>query len=156
MAAWIKVLKSKGFTINHIKTSAKVSLQDGWLSGFCDSEGCFNVNITLRKAMRVGYRVQLRFIIDQNDQTVLLLIKSLFGLGSVRYRKETERCYRYEASAFTRLQPVEYYFKAYPLRTFKKESLMRWSEIRAMMLNKDHTRPKGFAKIKNISKTSKR
>lgn len=33
---------------------------------------------------------------------------------------------------------------------------MRWSEIRAMMLNKDHTRPKGFAKIKNISKTSKR
>ena len=89
LANWIEILKSKGYNINHIETSAKISLQDGWLSGFCDSEGCFNVNITQRKAMRVGYRVQLRFIMDQIDQTVLLLIKSLFGFGSVSYRTET-------------------------------------------------------------------
>lgn len=80
--------------------------------------------------MKVGFRVVLRFLLDQNDQKVLLQVRALFGFGCVTFRKDSEACYRYTAEAFTRLQPIEDYFKAFPLRTFKKEAFIKCSAIR--------------------------
>lgn len=42
---WIEILNSKSYSIKHIITKVNISLQDSWLSGFTDSEGCFNVHI---------------------------------------------------------------------------------------------------------------
>lgn len=152
LSNWIKILNSKGYNINLINKPTNISLQNGWLSGFCDAEACFNVTIYARAAMRVGFRVVLRFLIDQNDQDALLRIRDLFGSGNVALRKETSGCYRYTSDAFTTLQPVVDYFKVFPLRTVKKEAFVKWSDIRSMMLNKDHTTFEGFDKIKVLAK----
>ena len=50
--------------------------------------------------MKVGFRVVLRFLLDQNDQKVLLQVRALFGFGCVTFRKDSEACYRYTADAF--------------------------------------------------------
>lgn len=42
------------------------SLNDAWLSGFTDAEGCFNVTIYARKASVTGFRVVVvKFLLDQ-------------------------------------------------------------------------------------------
>ena len=129
-----------------INKNANITLQDAWLSGFCDAESCFNVTIYARLNMKVGFRVVLRFILDQNDKKALLHIRNLFGFGNVAFRNETANCYRFTADAFTKLGPVVDYFKAFPLRTIKNEAFIfiKWSEIREMMLKKDHTNFEGF------------
>lgn len=147
LASWIEVLNSKGYDITLINKPANISLRDAWLSGFCDAEACFNVNIYARSEMRVGYRVVLRFLINQNDQEALQYIRNLLGSGSVSFRKDTAMCYRYTADAFTKLNPIVHYFNTFPLKTIKKEAFTKWSDIRNMMLNKDHTNPEGFSKI---------
>ncbi len=83
--------------------------------------------------MKVGFRVVLRFLLDQNDQKVLLQVRALFGFGCVTFRKDSEACYRYTAEAFTRLQPIEDYFKAFPLRKaglpWSSPSPCKWRSI---------------------------
>jgi hypothetical protein len=152
LSFWINIFKFNNLNINLIDKPANISLNDAWLSGFCDAEACFNVTIVSRPEMRVDYRVVLRFLIDQNDKNVLIHIKNLFSTGNVGFRKETLSCYRYTADAFTTLQPIIDYFTKFPLKTIKKESFIKWSEIRSMMLNKDHTKQEGFEKIKLLAK----
>jgi hypothetical protein len=149
--SWIKILNSKGHNLNFINTNKIVTLQDAWLSGFFDAESCFNVTIYARKNMTVGFRVVLRFLIDQNDKKALLHIRKLFGFGNVAFRNETANCYRFTADAFTKLSPVVDYFNSFPLRTIKNESFLKWSEIREMMLKKYHTNVEGFEKIKQLA-----
>lgn len=48
LALWINALNRR-FGSNTIKlnnTPVSITLQDGWLSGYTDGEGCFNVSIT--------------------------------------------------------------------------------------------------------------
>lgn len=42
-------------------------MNNSWLSGFIDAEGCFNVTLFKRNAITLGYQVKLRFMIDQKD-----------------------------------------------------------------------------------------
>ena len=93
--AWIEVLNQKGYYLNFIADRVSISLSDGWLSGFTDAEGCFNVTIGVRAAMALGFRVLLRFILDQNDKSALTFIKNLFGFGGVNFRSETSACWRF-------------------------------------------------------------
>jgi len=68
--------------IPFISLSPIISLNDSWLSGFTDAEGCFNVHIVKRKKMKTLYNVSLRFILDQKDEEyVLQNIRILFGFG---------------------------------------------------------------------------
>ena len=105
LACWIDVLYTKGNHTCDFATKVTISLNDGWLSGFTDAEGCFNVHIFTRTAMVVGFRVILRFILDPNDQAALLTIQQLFGLGKVSKRNETKSCYRLTINSFTRFDP---------------------------------------------------
>jgi hypothetical protein len=72
----------------------KTSLKDGWLSGFTDAEVTFNVNITKRATTVTGYRVQLRYLLDQKYAIDLLThISTLFEHGKVIVRSTD--MYRY-------------------------------------------------------------
>jgi hypothetical protein len=98
------------------------SLNNAWLSGFTDAEGTFNVSIVKRENTVTGYRVQLRFILDQKFAHSLLTgIKDLFGYGAVIIR--SENMYRYYCNTFLGLSPICDYFVSYPLKTKKAISL---------------------------------
>lgn len=57
------------------------SLKDGWISGFIDAEGCFNVTLFKRKAMTLGYQVKLRFMIDQSESlNDMIILKEILHL----------------------------------------------------------------------------
>lgn len=131
----------------------KPSLKDAWLSGFTDAEGCFNIAIQSRINTVTGYRVSLRFLLDQKKaEYTLLLIQGLFKSGQVFIRRETNSVYRYHNNTFKGLLPVRDYFLAYPLKTKKAESFKHWLEAFNMILNKEHLVTEGLERIRAIAK----
>lgn len=132
------------------------SLNDGWISGFTDAEGTFNVNISKRGNTPpcgvTGYRIQLRFCLDQKIAVDLLgHIRDIFGYGAVILRKKD--MFRYYCDTFVGLGLICRYFASFPLKTKKATSLANWLKVYEMVLNKEHLTDKGLQKVREIKRT---
>jgi hypothetical protein len=167
LGLWIKALNSDAYlelahsscasesniSFRKETTIMKPNLSDAWLSGFTDAEGCFNIAIQPRPKTVTGFRVTLRFLLDQkNAESTLLQIRDLFKFGQVFVRGDTNGVYRYNNNTFKGLLPVRDYFLAYPLKTKKADSFKHWVEIFTMILNKEHLVPERLEKIRAIAK----
>ena len=131
----------------------KPTLNDAWLSGFTDAEGCFNVKIDKRANTVTGFRVMLRFILDQkNSQYLFLQLRYLFSYGAVSLRGASNGVYRYQVNSFKGLIPIRNYFLIFPLKSKKLLSFKKWNEIYKMVLNKEHLLEKGLTAIRELSK----
>jgi hypothetical protein len=127
------------------------SLNDAWLSGFTDAEGTFNVYIGKRDNTVTGYRVQLRFILDQKfARSLLTHIRSLFGHGNVILR--SENMYRYYCNTFIGLSPICTYFASYPLKTKKATSLLNWLKVYNIVTNGEHLTEEGLQKVRDTKR----
>jgi len=141
-----------------IETVKQPTLNDAWLSGFTDAEGCFSVKIANEKRK---FYVSLLYILDQkNAEEVLNNIASLFSenkkailrtpnLLSNLASKKDELKYKTEAvSNMFRLtfycndkkkiisSKIIDYFNTYNLKTSKKESFRLWTIILENVLDK--------------------
>lgn len=154
LGEWINALNSEGYLELALNpTLIKPNLKDAWLSGFTDAEGCFNIAIQPRPKTVTGYRVSLRFLLDQkNAESTLLYIRDLFKFGQVFVRKETNDVYRYHNNTFKGLLPVRDYFIAFPLKTKKADSFKNWINVFTMILKKEHLVSEGLEKIRAIAK----
>lgn len=136
-----------------IATPVLPTLKDAWLSGFTDAEGTFNVNITKRENTKTGFRVNLRFLLDQkNAKAFLDRIRDLFNFGAVTLRKDTNEVYRYYCDSFIGLNNIILYFQAFPLKTIKASAFYNWLKIYKMMENKEHLTEQGLEKVREIKK----
>lgn len=56
-----------------------------WISGFTSGEGNFNININVRKTIKIGSQVQLRFKITQHNRDIKLmkLLKKYLKCGKI-------------------------------------------------------------------------
>lgn len=154
---WIKALnKSKNTGTEKLALDPKLmepKLSDAWLSGFTDAEGCFNVTIKPRLYTVTGYRVSLRFLLDQkNAEPTLIHVRNLFKFGQVKIRRETNDVYRYSNDSCKGLLPVRDYFLTFSLKTKKAESFKHWLEVFTMVLNKKHLAQEGLDQIRAIAK----
>jgi hypothetical protein len=64
----------------------------------------------------------MRYLLDQKDSIILLIVRDLFGFGKVTLRSQTENVYRYTATGFRSMNDVISYFKVFPLLTKKAQS----------------------------------
>ncbi len=154
LSLWVQALNRR-FGVNTIvliDTAISVTLLDGWLSGFTDAEGCFNVSITSSTRYTLGHVIKMRYILDQKDSSILLIIRDLFGFGKVTLRSQTDGVYRYTATGFKSMSNVISYFKVFPLFTKKAQSLHKWSSIHNMVSNKLHLTEQGLAQVKALQK----
>lgn len=153
MDKWIKFLKAKDVPIANLsQKKVRISLYDGWLSGFADAEACFNVNITKRKANTLGFRTNLRFILDQNDKYALEKILDLFKKGHIYNRPDNLNAYRYTIDSLAGYSILVSYFYSFPLKTYKKEAFQKWKDIYEMMINKEHLNQEGLDMIQKLAK----
>lgn len=132
------------------------SLKDGWISGLIDAEGCFNITLFKRKAMTLGYKVKLRFMIDKseslNDMIVLKEILNLILTHRKLKKGGIGNMHRIETSSFNKLPLIINYINLFNLKTQKKESFDKWLEAYNMTLNKEHLNQEGLDKIRALSK----
>ena len=129
-----------------------MTLQNGWLSGFTDAEGCFNVSITSNSRYTLGQVIKMRYILDQKDSTILNTIQNIFGFGKVTIRSETNGVYRYTATGFKSMEQIINYFKVFPLLTKKATSFKKWLAIYVSVSEKSHLTPEGLSKVKLMQK----
>ncbi len=61
----------------------RITLNDSWLSGFTDAEGCFNTTVLANTRYTLGYVIKMQFVLDQNDENILKTIQDIFGFGIV-------------------------------------------------------------------------
>lgn len=154
LSLWVKALNCRfgEDTILFINTTVSVTLQDGWLSGFTDAEGCFNLSITSNVRYVLAHVIKMRYILDQKDKYILEVIQNLFGFGKVTLRAKTDEVYRYTATGFKTINHVIFYFKTFPLLTKKAQSLEKWLTIHDIVSNKLHLSEQGLAKVRILQK----
>ena len=123
-----------------------------FISGYSDAEGCFNVTISKHKNTVSGYRVNLRFLLDQKNSFYLFtLIRDLFGYGKVIERSKD--MYRFYCDSFVGLSYVNGYFSSFPLKSQKAVSYCNWLKVYQMVINKEHLTTQGLEKIRALKKT---
>ena len=150
---------------SHIEKNV-LGTRNAWLSGFIDAEGCFNCQYNILrirggiwdknissdwdKSLDPVYKIRLRFLLDQKDETSLFeALQSLFGAGRLDSRKERENMYRYSLEISKTLGPARRrrheteitsntklafkklfdYLNDYPLRTTKNIDFVRFKKI---------------------------
>lgn len=138
LAKWVNALNNRfgSDTIKLNNTLATITLQDAWLSGFTDAEGCFNVSITANSRYTLGHVIKMRYLLDQKDSVILNKVYELFGFGKVTLRSGTDNVYRYTATGFKALNDIIAYFKLFPLQTKKALSFEKWLTIHNQVQNK--------------------
>lgn len=140
----------------NISNNFTPSLTDGWISGFIDAEGCFNVTLFKRKAMILGYQVKMRFMIDQSESLdEMNILKETLNL-ILTHRKLKKgvlsEMYRIESNSLKKVPLILEYVNRFNLKTKKKESFDKWSNIYNMITENKHLLPEGLDEIRLLSK----
>jgi len=141
------------------------TLKDSWLSGFATAEGSFFVSIVNKITQKevvdsegnVGVKeiisklIRIRFVLDQKEESILLHIKYILGVGNVQKAGDTG-VFRYNVGSFKSNSVVIDYFKAYPPKGKKQSAFNKWNTIHTMLLNKKHLEAGGTELIGEMTK----
>ncbi|WDK23844.1 GIY endonuclease (mitochondrion) [Colletotrichum graminicola] len=144
--AFNKIYKTN---IDCIENKHELTLNNAWLSGFTDAEGCFTSSTSVSKS--TGQTITtVRYVISQKDDIgfskdladkingYVTHVKSYNGYNTV--------------VNFGKLNKILLYLKNYPLQTKKFISYKRWLKIYGLVKNKKHQTSQGKIIIKFLSK----
>ena len=96
----------------------RISQRNGWVAGFCESRGHFNVNFTT---------LQCSITLSQKDATFLLEISAALP-GQIYYDKCWDG-WLYVASSLKHISCWVKYFSVFPLRSWKQVQLQRFKRV---------------------------
>lgn len=123
-----------------------------WITGFVDGEGCFGVSFVKRAKMRLDYEVRLSFSVSQHKRSLcaLQMIERIFKVGGIRFSRK-DNCYKYEVRDFVDLGVIIKHFHDYPLLTSKRVDFLYFCEIYNLVSSKHHLNKTGFSKIVKLA-----
>lgn len=125
------------------------SLNNGWISGLTDSEGCFTASFLSNSTA-----FRLRFILSQKGDLNLPVLShfiELFGGGAIEAHS-IKGNYSYILSGAKNSYKIYRYFADYPLRSKKAESFKLWRSLHVEILQKNHLLPERRAILSEKAK----
>lgn len=131
---------------------------NAWLSGFIDAEGCFNAIKIKDVRYSLGFRVRLRFILDQkNEKKIFYKIQDFLqskDCGVISNRTQIELMFRFTSTSISSHEILIKYLERYSLRTLKKVSFLRFCSLLRYIKNRKTLVWKGkvLQKIENLLK----
>ena len=128
-------------------------LDERWISGFVDGEGCFYVGINRQPKMSLGYQVlpEFRIVQHKRDVEILHRIKQFFGFGKVTVNHGDRMEFR--VRGLSNLNRLLEFFEASPLQTTKSESFTQFKKIIELMNRKEHLTQDGLQRIAHLAST---
>lgn len=122
------------FAINNF---IKPSLNNSWLAGFTDGEGCFTCSIGDKKGFSFNYSVTQK---GETNRVILQELCLLFngGIVSNHYVKDV---YEYRIAGVKACPNIFAYFDEYSLLTKKSLSYTLWKKIHKDLALKHHLDP---------------
>lgn len=154
-------LKRISSPITYLTSNLIPSLNDQWLLGFTEAEGCFTISFL---SNAVGYRI--RYIVSQKGDInlpILSYLITLFGVGVVEGHSKKDN-YSYIVSGLSNINNIYPYFDSNldNFQGIKKDSYLAFKQVNNLIAKGHHLNPQMrlelvlMAKNINISrKTSK-
>lgn len=133
-----------------LKPINNICLNNSWLSGFTDAEGCFTVS-TLKNSKFNSTQVTVRYILSQKNEFELLSNIAYILDGKVHYVKSYQG-YNMVIN-LTKLTKILVYLKKYKLKTKKLISYRRWLKVYDLVITKKHLTKLGLEKINKLKKS---
>jgi hypothetical protein len=136
--------------IEFIKPENEPSLNNAWLSGFTDAEGCFTISIK----STTGFAI--RYILSQKHEENLTFFSKLillFNTGIIENHYNHNN-YSYVISGLKNCSKLleSNYFERFSLKTNKNNSYLLWKDLYFKLLRKDHLNPDLRIKLLEQSK----
>ena len=141
--------KKYNMNIKWLEPHHTLNLNNGWLAGFTDAEGCFTSSVFTSKTTGKTI-VTVRYIVSQKDD--MQFSKNLATLlnGYVTHIKSYNG-YNTVVN-FGKLNIILKYLKNNSLKTKKLISYHRWLKIYFLVKDKEHFTPQGLTVIKYLTK----
>ena len=133
-----KVLKGKIKGLQTIKyqiSNILPSLNNSWLTGFTDAEGCFTVSF-----LQGSNAFRIRYIVSQKGEINLPILSQiilLFKAGAIEAHSQKSN-YSYILSGEKSCYSIYDYFHNFPLKSKKAHSFKLWKEIHLAISQKKH------------------
>jgi len=121
------------------------NLHSYWITGFVDAEGCFNIRIIEKKRLKLGWEVQLCFIISLHKKDIALLEQSFLGVGNIT--KQGKDSVQFRVTSVKDLRVIINHFDKYPLITQKFADYQLFKQVVDMVNRKEHLTEEGLRKI---------
>lgn len=126
-------------TIEFLPSINELSLDNSWLTGFTDAEGCFTISIKKTKGFAIKY------ILSQKHEENLTLFSKLillFKTGIIENHYNHDN-YSYVVNGLKNCSKLleSNYFEKFKLKTNKHNSYFLWKQLYFKLLNQDHLDP---------------
>lgn len=123
------------------------NLNNNWLVGFTDAEGCFSCSIREKKGFSINFSIAQK---GENNIIILKHICSLFKTGIVS-NHIVKDVYEFRISGVKNCETIFPYFDKHFLITKKSVSYILWKNIHNNLINKYHLDK--YKRIEMIEKT---
>ena len=151
----VKHQYDKYFDYTISSPSNNISLDNYWLTGFTQADGCFHISIVKSKTHKTGYNVRLEFSLKQKDSIPLKLIYDKLNMGNLSQYSSGIWCYK--STGFKTAFKLINYFDTYNLFSSKYTDFLKFRYIYIMITKGLHLDKNGIEKIiatKGTSETS--
>lgn len=146
-----RLLKKNEETIPVIFKEVIPSLNDCWLLGITDGEGCFSSSI-----LSNSYAFRIRYILTQKwdaNKTILSIILNLFekNIGSI-VPHSVSNVWELRINGIKNCEFLLNYFDKYTLKTNKRLAYLKWKDLLYRLKNKEHLYDEKRLILKELSK----
>jgi LAGLIDADG endonuclease len=122
--------------VENIPNCILPSLDNYWLAGFTDGEGCFTSSIT-SKGYTFNYNIAQK---GKENRKIFDTLCELFKGGKVSSHY-VENVYEYRICGIKNCENIFPYFDEYTLYTKKRLSYALWRELHSALVRKEHLDP---------------
>lgn len=136
------------FNIEILPPSNKITLDNHWLAGFTQADGCFHISIVKSKTHKTGFTVRLEYSLKQNDMIPLNLLYDYIKLGNLSHYSNGIWCYK--STGFKTAALLIQYFDNYNLFADKYIQYIKFRKIYIMITKGIHLEDNGIKKIISI------
>lgn len=145
----IKHNYNKNFNYEILPPSNTISLDNYWLAGFTQADGCFHISIAKSKTHKTGFSVRLEYSIKQNDVLPLKVLYSKLNMGNLSQYSSGIWCYK--STGYKTAALLIDYFDTFNLFAGKYVDYLKFRKVYIMITEGKHLEENGILKIKRIA-----
>ena len=145
----IKHNYAEDFNISIIPPSNNLSLDNHWLAGFTQADGCFHISVAKSKTHKTGYSVRLEYSLKQNDDLPLKLLYNVMKMGNLSKYSTGISCYK--STGFKTAVNLINYFDKFNVFAGKYVDYLKFRKVYIMITEGKHLQEKGIKKIISIA-----
>lgn len=140
---------SEDFNLTILAPLNTLSLDNYWLAGFTQADGCFHISVVKSKTHRTGYSIRLEYSLKQNDDLPLKLLHNILKMGNLSQYSTGIWCYN--SSGFITAASLINYFDLFNLFAEKYKDYLKFRKVYIMVTQGKHLKDKGVKKILSIA-----